>query len=288
MPETSGEDLGPRVLVVDGNAPAREVVRVELEKRRYQVQTVASADEALSIINAKPDAFDVIISETILSPETDGFGFLAEVRRGADTAALPFIFLTGDRRVPNRVKALDLGVDDYITKPCSFDEFSARLAAIMRRREAEGARPADPASAAGGFDLAGDLSAVGVIDIVRMLTTNQKTGLLRLHTGVAQAELYLEAGTICHATCAGAAEGVAAGEVLLQIEKGAFDFRSGVPPPMRTISKQDSGLLLDAPRQADEAREAIRRHSERLAAKRKQQEEAGGAPPQPSGGSEAG
>jgi DNA-binding response OmpR family regulator len=282
MPSDSGdggENGGPRVLVVDATAQARVVVRDELGKRGYRAQTAADAAEALSLINSRPDAFDIIISEIILTPEMDGFAFLAEVRRGADTAALPFIFLTGDRRIANKVKALDLGVDDYITKPCSFDEFSARLAGIMRRCEALGARPEDPLPPAGEFDLAGDLSAIGVIEIVRMLTTNQKTGLLRLHIGARQAELYLETGKLCHATCAGAAEGLAAAEVLLQLANGSFDFRSDVPPPIRTISEQDSGVLLDAPRQADEAREAIRKHSERIAERRKQKEEAsrGGA-----------
>ena len=151
----SGENGGPRVLVVDATAQARVVVRDELGKRGYRVQTTAEAAEALSLINSRPDAFDIIISEIILTSEMDGFAFLAEVRRGADTAALPFIFLTGDRRIANKVKALDLGVDDYITKPCSFDEFSARLAGMIRRREALGAHPANPLPPAGDYQVDG-------------------------------------------------------------------------------------------------------------------------------------
>lgn len=248
MPADGQEGQGRRVLVVDDDGATRSVLEIALQKRGYEVQTTTSGAEGLEHLDR--DTFHAVIAD-IMMPEMDGFDFLAQVRKRPPTATIPFIFLTADRTVGSKVKGLDLGVDEYITKPCVIEELYARLAAMIRRRDAERAHTAAAGAPSEGWDLTGSLVTMHFSEILQTLNQNRKSGVLRLNTRFGMGEVYLEIGEVRHATFAGIADGPEAVYLLVAIEEGTFDFRSGVQPPVKTVESNVPSLLLEAMRQKD-------------------------------------
>lgn len=244
------DGAGRKVLVVDDEAATLRVLEMALKKRSYEVSTAGSAEEALKALD-KGD-FDMLIADIVM-PDMDGFEFLAEVRRRPDTATIPFIFLTGDRTVKSKVRGLELGVDEYITKPCVIDELYARMAAILRRTEAAAARAAPSGVTDGGWDFSGKISALQPQELLQSLQVNRKTGVLRIETQFGQGEIYFDEGNAVHATFAGI-DGEEAVFLLFALEDGTFDYRAGVKATMKTISSNMSSLLLEGLRRMDETR----------------------------------
>jgi DNA-binding response OmpR family regulator len=246
----SSEGEGKAVLVVDDEAVTLKVLETALKKRGYDVTTANSSSDALGLLNK--NSYDIVIADIVM-PDMDGFAFLAEVRKTPDTATVPFIFLTGDRTVKNKVKGLELGVDEYITKPCVIDELYARMAAILRRREVAVASAAPPGSPTEGWDLSGKLSTMPPSELIQSLASNQKTGVLRLTTRFGRGELFLDKGHPVHATFEGI-DGEEAVYLMFALDDGTFDFRSGVKATVKTLNANTSSLLLEGMRRMDETR----------------------------------
>jgi DNA-binding response OmpR family regulator len=255
MPEVQQEGEGRRVLIVDDDGATLNVLDLALTKRGYEVQTTTSAAEGLNHLDR--EIFHAVIADIVM-PEMDGFAFLAQVRERPATATIPFIFLTGDRTVPSKVKGLDLGVDEYITKPCVIEELYARLAAMIRRRDAHTAHTAAAGAPSEGWDLTGNLVAMPFTEILQAMNQNRKTGVLRLNTRFGMGEVYLQTGEVHHATFAGIADGPEAVYLIGACDEGTFDFRGGVQPPVRTVNSTVMALLLEASRQKDTTQALLR------------------------------
>ncbi len=117
-----------KILLVDDNNALREQIRQILTSRRYLVETAANGEEALDKLCENP--FDLIILD-IMMPKMDGFTALAQLRQlKIDT---PVLVLTAKGDAADKVKGLDLGADDYLSKPFSMDELLARVRALLRR-----------------------------------------------------------------------------------------------------------------------------------------------------------
>jgi two-component system, OmpR family, response regulator MprA len=128
-PETKASvDHPPRILVVDDEPNITEFLRVGLGYEGYEVTTVADGREGLR--RASEDPFDLVILDVML-PNMDGFEVCKRLRAAS---AVPVLMLTAKDEVSDRVAGLDLGADDYLTKPFSFVELLARVRAILRRR----------------------------------------------------------------------------------------------------------------------------------------------------------
>jgi DNA-binding response OmpR family regulator len=117
-----------RILIVDDEENLLDQLRISFQRQRYIVETAVDGEEALDkIFNSE---FDIIILDIML-PKQDGFSVLKEIRQaGINT---PVIMLTARKSVDEKVKALDLGADDYLAKPFSLDELMARVRAVLRR-----------------------------------------------------------------------------------------------------------------------------------------------------------
>ncbi|WP_141329011.1 response regulator transcription factor [Myxococcus faecalis] len=129
----------PTVLVVDDDPHLRDIVRFALEQGGFRVEEAAEGRAALAHVQRSPPALIVL---DIMMPEMDGLTVCREVRR---THELPIVFLSSRDDEVDRILGLELGGDDYLTKPFSPRELVARVKAVLRR-----ARPApeNPASAA--------------------------------------------------------------------------------------------------------------------------------------------
>jgi len=119
-----------RVLVVEDNEDIAELVRHSLERAGHEVTTRASGREALT--HARDHAPDLVILDLML-PGLDGFQVCQALRGDRATAGLPIIMLTARGEEADRIRGLELGADDYVTKPFSPKELVARAAAVLRR-----------------------------------------------------------------------------------------------------------------------------------------------------------
>jgi two-component system, OmpR family, KDP operon response regulator KdpE len=115
------------ILVVDDEAPMRKVLSSNLRANGYAVRSAADGTEALKLI--EEHAFDLLLLD-INIPGPNGLQVLEAVRRGAET---PVLMLSGRARERDTVEALDLGADDYISKPFGVAELLARVKALLRR-----------------------------------------------------------------------------------------------------------------------------------------------------------
>jgi DNA-binding response OmpR family regulator len=116
-----------KVLVVEDDAQIVRVLRLELEHEGYVVDTASDGLAGLEKALKEPD---LVILDVML-PKMDGLEVCTRVRAKSN---VPIIMLTAKDRIPDRVSGLDLGADDYLTKPFSIEEFLARVRARLRER----------------------------------------------------------------------------------------------------------------------------------------------------------
>ncbi len=133
---------GKTVLVVDDEPHVVEFIAMNLELEGFRVVRAANGYEALE--KAAREMPDLVVLD-IMMPDIDGFETLEKLR---DISAIPVIFLSAKGEEVDRIRGLDLGADDYITKPFGPRELVSRIRAVLRRTE--------PATAAAGSDIAVD------------------------------------------------------------------------------------------------------------------------------------
>jgi two-component system, OmpR family, phosphate regulon response regulator PhoB len=123
---------GPLVLIVEDEAPLVTLLRYNLEKEGFQVCEAGDGEEALvQIAERKPD---IVLLDWML-PLVSGIEVCRQIRRSPQTRALPVIMLTARGEEVDRVRGLNSGADDYIAKPFSLRELTARLRAVIRRAQ---------------------------------------------------------------------------------------------------------------------------------------------------------
>jgi two-component system alkaline phosphatase synthesis response regulator PhoP len=167
--------LPPRVLVVEDEQDIADLIKHTLERSGdASVEIVSRGDEAIRSISGR--APDLVILDLNL-PVLSGEEVCRMLRQQPETRHLPIIMLTARTSESQRVAGLDLGADDYVTKPFSLRELSARVRAVLRRRRGvDDARPA----AFNGRHLTADFDAVAVaVDGSPVRLTKREFELLR-------------------------------------------------------------------------------------------------------------
>ncbi len=150
----------PRVLLVEDDPDLVEPLREGLEQEGFRVVTAATGQEALQTLQHR--SVDVVVLDVML-PDVDGFSVCREVRRRSD---VPVLMLTARGHELDRVTGLEVGADDYVTKPFSLRELVARLRALLRRRELD----------RGGAPRPGDRLMVGEITLDRVARRVWRSG----------------------------------------------------------------------------------------------------------------
>jgi two-component system phosphate regulon response regulator PhoB len=147
-----------RILVVEDERDISALVAYHLTKEGYRVRTAEGGQEALELAEAERP--DLVVLDLML-PGFSGYDVLTELQKRPELADVPVIVLTARREEADRVKGLELGADDYVTKPFSPRELILRVAAVLRRAQS-------PAVAGAGRVLRGgpvtvDLNAMRVV-----------------------------------------------------------------------------------------------------------------------------
>lgn len=123
--------MGKKILIVDDDALLRRSLAFNLEQAGYSTTTASTAEDALKIIELNHP--NLVLLDIGL-PEMDGLDAVKQIKSEFD---IPVIFLTARRRELDEVLGLELGADDYVTKPFDIDVLLAHIKAVLRRTERE-------------------------------------------------------------------------------------------------------------------------------------------------------
>lgn len=124
-----------RILIVDDEAPIREMLATTLEMSDYECVEAENTQQAQSLmLDSMPD---LLLLDWML-PGTSGIEFARRLKKDELTAELPIIMLTAKGEESNKIQGLESGADDYITKPFSPRELTARIKAVLRRTTPQG------------------------------------------------------------------------------------------------------------------------------------------------------
>ena len=233
------------VLLVDGDPRGVTVLEVSLRKAGFSVATAVNATAALqSLAQSVPD---IIISEILLD-DVDGFEFCKRVKANTAWAQIPFVFLTRETAMEQKIRGLQLGVDEYLTKPIYIKEIVARLQIALQKRQR--IRIEEPHDARTRF--IGQLADMAVVDLIQTIEVSGKSGVIQFtQDGGHRAAIYFRDGNIIDAE-AGRLQGEDAVFRLLTWTEGAFEvvFRTVRRRPV--ISASSQGLLMEGMRRLDE------------------------------------
>ena len=127
--------MSQTILVVDDEAKLRQMIRVYLEQENYRVVEAGNGRDALFVArDAKPD----LIILDLMMPEMNGYDFIRAYQKEAET---PVIMLTARVEDHDKSLGLELGADDYVTKPFNVRELTARVRAVLRRGQRAATEP---------------------------------------------------------------------------------------------------------------------------------------------------
>jgi two-component system copper resistance phosphate regulon response regulator CusR len=144
-----------RLLLIEDFAPLARSLALGLREAGYAVDV--ASDGAAGLAAAETNPYDAVLLDLML-PKVDGFTILARLRERESKAAV--LVLTARDQVSDRVAGLDLGADDYLTKPFAFDELLARLRSVIRRR----------------YQTSGNLLRVGDLEVDAAARTVRRAG----------------------------------------------------------------------------------------------------------------
>jgi CheY-like chemotaxis protein len=162
-----------RLLLVDGDPKSLRVLDVSLKKAGFDVTTATSGREALTLLETSLP--DLIISDTDLG-EMDGFELCRQIKARPEWAKIPFLFVSGRKSIEDKIRGLELGVEDYLSKPIYIKEIGIRVRTALQRAERERME----SRREGRTRFAGDLSDVGVVDLVQTIEVNRKSGIIHI------------------------------------------------------------------------------------------------------------
>jgi DNA-binding response OmpR family regulator len=221
------------------------VLEVSLRKAGFTVTTAVSVNDALDKLELHTP--DLIISETTF-PDGDGFELPRRVRATPDWADIPFIFLTAEGSIENKIKGLELGVDDYLTKPIYIKEIVTRINILLQKRQ----RLRFEERKDGHTRFAGRVADMPVVDVIQTIEISRKSGVIQF-TGDRgrQATIYFRDGRVIDAE-AGALQGEDAIYRLLTWNEGEFEVVFRTVRRREVITTSSQGLLMEGMRRLDE------------------------------------
>ncbi|MDW8247589.1 MAG: response regulator, partial [Sandaracinaceae bacterium] len=234
------------LLLVDSDPRSLRVLEVSLRKAGYSLTTCKSAGEALAALEyAIPD---LILTETRL-PDRDGFEFVQEVRKKTEWETIPIIFLSSDASVESKVRGLQLGVEDYLTKPIYTREILARIHLTLSRRERDSFARSRTTLSKTRFT--GSLEDMSLVDLLQTIEVSRKSGILRLSGPKGHAAITFRDGQILDAEL-GRLSGERALYRLMLWNEGEFDIEFRPVQGEARVDASTTALLMEGMRRVDE------------------------------------
>ncbi len=233
------------LLLVDGDPKSLRVMEVSLKKAGFSVTTAVNGQDALD--KCEISAPDLILSDTKM-PEMDGFELCRRLKHDERFKGTPFIFLTGQKSVEYKVRGLELGVEDYLTKPIYIKEIVTRVKILLQKKEKERLEKKDLKAS-----FAGNLSDMGVVDLVQTLEMGKKSGALHIKNRKGgEAVCSFKEGRILDCRLGEKLTGENAFYRLLNWQEGEFAIEFKPIEAEERIAVSTQGLLMEGMRRIDE------------------------------------
>ena len=232
------------VLVADADPRSLRILEVALRKAGFTVGTASDGPEALRRIQRAPP--DLVLSEVQL-PGADGFALCKSVRSDPKLAHTPFLLMTSDRSQPVRMRASELGADDFLLKPLLIKELVGRVRMLLESRDQQ--RLAQRGAPSGS--MTGAVADLGLLDLFQSLENWRKTALVTCESQGRTARVWVRDGQIIDAELL-PLQRDAAFYRLLNWDSGEFRVDFGPVERDRQIDGGTQTMLLEGMRRVDE------------------------------------
>ena len=233
------------LLLVDSDDKSLRVLEVSLKKAGFLVTVARTGEEALDrVATANPD---LIIADTQVDG-MNGFALRERLQSNQHWADVPFIFVTQPKAMQDKIRGLELGVEDYLTKPLYVKEVLTRVKLLLQKRERE---MLDTLKAR-QTKFAGTLADMAVVDLIQTVEIGRKSGVIQL-SGVRKqrASIYFREGKVIDAEL-GRLQGAQAIYRLLTWPDGRFEVEFKNVRRRDAIEVSSQGLLMEGMRRLDE------------------------------------
>lgn len=221
------------ILIVDADPKSQKVLEVSLKKAGFRVVITESIEKAQQRLPQTDPA--LIIANTTL-PDGDGLQFCADLKFG-DHEETPFVFLTEERSLQQKMRSFELGADDYLTKPIYINEVVTRAELLIQRRAKQRLSEADIE------EIDGDLAEITTLDLLQTIEEENRSGSLHIYRNGRQAAAYFDDGEILDAVC-GKLQGKKAVFRIMRWTEGEFTLRYHDAVHRNTHIEEDSSSLL--------------------------------------------
>ncbi len=237
------------LLLVDGDAQNLRVLEVSLRKAGYQVTCAENGKEALEQLgSARPR---LIISDTQL-PDMTGFALCEQLKADPQYAECPFIFLSSQRNIEDKIRGLQLGVEDYLSKPIFVKEILGRIEMLLQRQQRERFAFHDGESV-----YHGNLADMGVVDLIQAMELGRKSGIATFMSQDSRVgTLFFRNGQIIDAEL-GLLMGEKAIYSLLGWGDGTFEVEFGNLQRQDVIGRSNQALVVEGMRTVNELSEVL-------------------------------
>jgi CheY-like chemotaxis protein len=233
------------LLLVDGDPRSLRVLEVSLRKAGFNVTTAVNGKDALDKMGLGVP--DLIMCETALD-EVDGFAFARKVKNTPGWTDVPFVFLTQQTEIEHKIRGLELGVDDYLTKPIYIKEIVTRVRILLEKRQ----RARIEERRDGKTRFTGRLTDIAVVDLIQTIEVSRKSGLIQFGgEGGKQAAIFFRDGKVIDAE-AGPLAGEDAVYRLLTWSDGGFEVVFRTVRRRDVIEMSTQALLMEGMRRLDE------------------------------------
>ncbi len=238
----------PRIILIEPDKVESSLIELRLGNAGFSVECCRDGQSAYDAIASRPPL--LVISETN-TPALDGFSLLMRLRREEEFAEIPVILATKSADRGTEMRALELGADDFMTKPLDLEILIAKSKALIRKAEAR--RPVAQTQEATTQGIAGDLSEMGLVDLLQVLGSSGRDVRVTVTDGETEiGEIILVKGKVAESQTQSNL-GVPAFNELLVMRHGRFSVVSCEPPENPSINAPVESLLLEACRILDES-----------------------------------
>lgn len=234
-----------RLLLVDGDSKSLRVLDVSLKKAGFHVVRGGNGVEALAALEA--GAPDLIISDTHM-PEMDGFELCRRIKQRPEWAKIPFIFLSGRKSMEDKIRGLELGVEDYLSKPIYIKEIVTRVRMLLQRAQRERLESRRDTRT----KFAGQLADIAIVDLVQTIEINRKSGIVHIvNRDGRRGAIYFRDGLVIDVE-AGRLSGAEALYRLFSWSEGTFEVEFKPIRRKDVIEMAPPALLMEGMRRLDE------------------------------------
>jgi DNA-binding response OmpR family regulator len=235
-----------QLLLVDADPRSVRVLEVSLKKAGYSVTTARDGLDALAKIEVSTP--DLILSDTKL-PNLDGYAFVKRLKERPEWTVIPVVFLTSQRSIEDKVRGLELGVEDYLTKPIFVRELLARVNLLLARRTQEGI--ATRYAQTGRTRFQGSIQDMAVVDLLQTFEVSRKSGIVHVRNNSHNAQILFREGKVIDAHL-GQLRGEEAVYRALIWNDGNFEVEFTPVKGEDVIEVSTQGLLMEGMRRVDE------------------------------------